>query len=62
MTMSDDIVHDLLVGCVCPTIGEGSCRCCRAADEIVRLRAELKESEEYATDLWRQRHRGDWNN
>ena len=42
---TDDVVRDLLSGCICEFIGDGNCRCCRAADEIERLRAEVRALE-----------------
>ena len=38
----DDCIRELLSGCVCNFIGDGNCRCCRAAEMIEHLRTELE--------------------
>ena len=37
---ADDCIRELLSGCICDFIGDGNCRCCRAAEMIERLRAD----------------------
>jgi len=44
----EDCIRELLSGCKCTFIGDGNCRCCRAAEMIERLRYEVQRWKQLA--------------